>query len=186
MLVLRAFRQNDLDTHMLEKLWSRDIYTTMEMYALAEKCARMKEGRLSVPFSGIPRAEGDGCSAAAVMRRGAERVVAGETTPRRRNPRWRGMGRMRRPHAPWCPVRHTGVHDTHECRAMCELSGLRMKYQEPPRGVGLPGSCHGCGQLGHFMRACPARASTGGPIRRTRVIRLKRIYNFLCSMLLLC
>ena len=52
MSVIRVFRLNVRDVRMLEKLGSRDVYTTSELYALADKCARMEEGRLSIPFPG--------------------------------------------------------------------------------------------------------------------------------------
>ena len=68
---------------------------------------------------------------------------------------------------PWCSVHHTGVHDAHECHALRKLSGQRRKYQELLRGVGLPRSCHGCGQLGNFVQLVPlGRAPedrSGGP-----------------------
>ena len=156
---------------MLEKLWSKDIYTTAELFALAEKCARMEEGRLSISFLEGPVAEGDGRGAAVVMRRGAERVAA-----RGNHPSVELLGipvgevweHVRRPHAPWCSVHRTRVHEAHECRALLELSGLRRKCPKPPEGAGLPWPFHGCGQLGHFVRACPTRVGTGGSVRRNR------------------
>jgi hypothetical protein len=60
--IITAFRQGVRDEKMLEKLATHDVETVTTLFALADKCARVAEGRAwhSAPQTGVTQMGGSG------------------------------------------------------------------------------------------------------------------------------
>jgi hypothetical protein len=134
--IITTFRHGVRDKKMLEKLATHDVETVPTLFTLADKCARVVEGRAwhSAPQTGTTQTGGSG----AIPRddrkkkkgRGYERpqstalVVAAMTGgqgDRNKRPRpQRGNGGS-------CPVHPNGRHSTAEC---CEIIDLAKRVSE--------------------------------------------------------
>jgi hypothetical protein len=63
--IITAFRQGVRDDKMLEKLATHDVETVSTLFTLADKCARVAEGRAwhSTPQTGVAQMDGSGAVA---------------------------------------------------------------------------------------------------------------------------
>jgi hypothetical protein len=129
--IITAFRQGVRDEKMLEKLATHDMETVPTLFALADKCARVAEGRAwhSAPQNGATQSGGSG----AVPQDGKKKkkkdrdyqkpwstalvVVAatGGQGDRNKHPR------PQRGNSGSCPVHPNGRHSAAEC---CEIIDL--------------------------------------------------------------
>jgi hypothetical protein len=124
--IITAFRQGVRDKKMLEKLATHDVETVTTLFTLADKCARVAEGRAwhSVPQTGVTRTGGLGATTQAGGKKkkkkncshdrpqsGAPVVVAmaGGRDERNKRPRQQGGD------SGSCPVHPNAHHSASEC-----------------------------------------------------------------------
>jgi hypothetical protein len=134
---------------MLEKLATHDVETVTTLFALADKCARVAEGRAwhSAPQTGVAQTGGsgviaqDGKKKKKKKNRGSERlssaapVVATATGGRnKRNKR----PRSQRGNSGSCPVHPNSRHSATECREIIELAKRVSEQREQTSKDGSP------------------------------------------------
>jgi hypothetical protein len=146
--IITAFRQGVRDEKMLEKLATHDMETVPTLFALADKCARVAEGRAwhSAPQNGATQSGGSG----AVPQDGKKKkkkdrdyqkpwstalvVVAatGGQGDRNKHPR------PQRGNSGSCPVHPNGRHSAAECCEIIDLVKRVSKWREQSSKDGSP------------------------------------------------
>jgi hypothetical protein len=133
--IITAFRQGVRDEKMLEKLATHDVETVSTLFALADKCARVAEGRAwhSAPQTRVTQTGGSGT----VPRDGKKKKDRDQQKPRStalvvavatggqgdRNKR----PRPERGNSDSCHVHPNGRHSAGEC---CEIIDLPKRVSE--------------------------------------------------------
>jgi hypothetical protein len=146
--IITAFRQGVRDEKMLEKLATHDVETVTMLFALADKCARVAEGRAwhSAPQTGVSQMGSSG----AITQDGKEKkkkncgherplsaapVVAAATGGRNeRNKRPRPQGG----NSGSCPVHPNSRHSASECREIIKLTKCVSERREQTSKDGSP------------------------------------------------
>ena len=150
--IIAAFHANVRDPKMREKMNTRTIRSTAELFQLGDKCARAEEGRWA---PGDQLAGEDDPGKKTAPKRDQKRVLAAEPEPKK----------LKGDHAggPWCTIHNTAGHDLKDCRKVQFLAAEQRKAweAEEPREGGGRGGCFNCGKPGHLARDCPHRSGGG-------------------------
>jgi hypothetical protein len=146
--IITAFRQGVRDEKMLEKLATHDVETVSTLFALADKCARVAEGRAwhSAPQTGVTQTGGSGT----VPQDGKKKkkkdrdhqkprstalvdaAATGGRGDRNKHPR------PQRGNSGSCPVHPNGRHSTAECREIIDLAKRVSERRERSSKDGSP------------------------------------------------
>jgi hypothetical protein len=137
--IITAFRQGVRDEKMLEKLAMHDVETVSTLFTLADKCARVAEGRAwhSAAQTRVDQMGGTG----AVSQDGKKKqqfaatIVAAAT---------RGRGEHNK--RPWpqggnsgsCPMHPNALHSASECREIIKLAKRVNERREQSSKDGSP------------------------------------------------
>ena len=162
--VIAVFSRNVGDERMREKLSTREVKTAHELYALADKCARMEEGRL------VPKVDAKGAPGPAAeearrkkKKRPAKAVFAadpgtpavpGKKVKAGSDPANSGAGA-------WCPLHDTNDHDGRDCHSLRGMIDRQKQRQAERVATGTYGNCYNCGEPGHLARSCPSVGDRG-------------------------
>jgi hypothetical protein len=145
--IITAFRQGVRDKKMLEKLATHDVETVPTLFALADKCARVIEGRAwhSAPQTGTTQTGGSG----AVPRdgkkkkkgRGYERLQSTALVVAATTGGWGDRNKRPRPqsgNSGSCPIHPNGRHSAAECREIINLTKRVSERREQSSKDGSP------------------------------------------------
>jgi hypothetical protein len=142
--VIVAFRHGVRDGKMLEKLGTRDVHSTAELFALADKCAKAAEARAWHQPRPDQSKAGDAASPSEKKKkkkRKPELVLAAEPQVRkapRDGPRGgeKKAGALNKGTGMWCPIHHSDQHDLADCREVKILAdNRRQARREGDRGA---------------------------------------------------
>src|SRR5664279_1933968 len=107
---------------MREKLSTRQIRSTNELSALADKCAKAEEGRTAPELAQKALAEPETpVKKKSSRKRDSTLVLAAEqgppAEPKKAKPET-GVAAVRPAAGPWCPIDETSSHDAGDCRSL--------------------------------------------------------------------
>ena len=143
--IIAAFHANVRDPKMREKMSTRAVRSTAELFQLADKCARAEEGRRA-PDNGAAE-EGDPGKKPA-PKRDAKRVFTAEPEPKK----------LKAAGGPWCEIHNTAGHDLKDCRKVQDLAVEQRKAWE------AEGPRQGGAAVGASTAASPGTSSVIAPI----------------------
>ena len=150
--IIAAFHANVRDPKMREKLSTRTVRSTAELFALADKCARAEEGRL-VPGETLDGVEKPGKKSRKLQP--AKQALAVEPTAKKPKAAVAAAGKAG---SPWCSIHNSTGHDLKDCREVQSMAEARQKAWKGAKKGGQGGElegCFTCGKPGHRARNCP-------------------------------
>lgn len=163
--IVAAYHMGVRDSRMRKKMSTRDLNTTPELFALADKCGRAEEGRL-LPVEAIDE-DDDSTKKKICKCLPAKQALAAEPESKKT----KTCEAADLDGGPWCPIHNSPAHTLKDCSRVKSMVEMRTH-----------GDCFICLKPGHHAKACPdrrdredARGDTGGP-DGTRGGRARRDY----------